>query len=95
MSNFYNIVQQLKKGQLPNELKYSEQEREEIDWAKVQYNSFYKTPEYFASKFPPEWSGNFPAFEKICEVMAANTKTPLEEIEERQAIKKEELTNQE
>jgi len=95
MSNFYNIVQQLKKGLLPNELKYSEQEKEEIDWAKVQYNSFYKSPEFFASKFPSEWADTFPAFDKICEEMAANAKTPLEEIEERQAIKKEELTSEE
>jgi hypothetical protein len=92
-SNFNNLVNQLKKGELPIELTYSNQEKQEIDWAKVKYNSFYKTPDFFASKFPAEWTNNFPAFSKICENMAANAKTPLEEMEERQAIISENIVN--
>jgi hypothetical protein len=78
------VIEQLKKGILPPELNYSlENQEKDIDWAKVCYNSFYKTPEYFASKFPPEWVDTFPCFDQLVGIMAEKAKSPLEEMEER------------
>jgi hypothetical protein len=69
---------------LPNELNFSIAQPD-IDWSKVQYNTFYKSFELHKNKYP-EGFDNLPAFEKIiseCE----NAKTPLEEIIKRQEIK--------
>ena len=35
------IIKQLKNGELPPELNFTNKEQEEIDWSKVQYNAFY------------------------------------------------------
>jgi hypothetical protein len=44
----------LLKGILPDELNYTKSRDEfKIDWEKVKYNSFYKTPEYFDKRFNP------------------------------------------
>jgi hypothetical protein len=38
-------------GIVPDELNFNEQSQQnDLDWSKVAYNTFYKTPEYFLSK---------------------------------------------
>jgi len=84
------IIKQLKNGELPPELNFTNKEQEEIDWSKVQYNAFYKSPSFFESKFPEGLVDNLPGFDKVIESMACNAQSPLEEMLERQANIKEE-----
>jgi hypothetical protein len=84
------IIKQLKNGELPPELNFTNKEQEEIDWSKVQYNAFYKSPSFFESKFPEGLVDNLPGFDKVLETMACNAQSPLEEMLERQANIKEE-----
>ena len=84
------IIKQLKNGELPPELNFTNKVQEEIDWSKVQYNAFYKSPSFFESKFPEGLADNLPGFDKVLETMAENAQSPLEEMLERQANIKEE-----
>ena len=84
------IIKQLKNGELPPELNFTNKEQEEIDWSKVQYNAFYKSPSFFESKFPEDLANNLPGFDKVLETMACNAQSPLEEMLQRQANIKEE-----
>ena len=72
-------------GIVPDEFNYnsSDQPQQEIDWSKVAYNTFYKTPEYFLSKFPPGFE-NLPGADKIIDEMIIQAKSPLEEMRERE-----------
>jgi len=81
MSNL--VINQLKNGILPPELNFSANQNQQIDWEKVRYNAFYKSPDFFESKFPVGFN-KLPGFDKIIESMIANSKTPLEEIEDLQ-----------
>ena len=83
MSDFANIIKKLKNGELPPELDFRKQEQQQIDWGKMKYNAFYKSPTFFESKFEPGWE-SIPGFDKIIHAMADNAKTPLEEMIERQ-----------
>jgi hypothetical protein len=81
------VIQQLRNGILPTELNFNlDNQTKDIDWTKVQYNTFYKNPSYFSSKFPPEWVDTFPCFDKLVGIFADKAKTPLEEMEERQQL---------
>ena len=81
------VIQQLRNGILPPELNFNlDNQTKDIDWTKVQYNTFYKNPSYFSSKFPPEWVDTFPCFDKMVGIFADKAKTPLEEMEERQQL---------
>jgi len=84
------IIKQLKNGELPPELNFTSKVQEEIDWSKVQYNAFYKSPSFFESKFPEGLADNLPGFDKVLETMACNAQSPLEEMLQRQANIKEE-----
>lgn len=87
-------IKQLRNGILPQSLNYSlENQTKEIDWSKVQYNAFYKSPDFFASKFPPEWIDTFPSFDKLVDIMASKAKTPIEEMDERNE-KRETIINE-
>ena len=79
------LNESLEKGILPPELFFgiSNEPHEELDWAKVQYNTFYKTNDYFLSKLPKPIQ-NLPGIENIIEHMRDKSMTPLEEIEMRQ-----------
>ena len=79
------IVKLLNSNILPNELNFSI-EQPDIDWSKVQYNTFYKSFEFHKNKYP-EGFDNLPAFEKIIISQCHNAKSPLEEINKRQEIK--------
>ena len=87
MTDVKKILRQLNSGILPDELNFTISPPDEIDWEKVRYNTFYKSPEYFISKMPnPEAFRNLPASDLIIESIIDNIKTPLEEIIERQQI---------
>jgi hypothetical protein len=74
----------LKNGVIPVELDFvSMSANDPIDWEKVAYNTFYKTPEFFINKFPPGFE-SLPGWEKIVDKMISNAKSPLEEMEARQ-----------
>lgn len=71
-------------GIVPDELNFNEQSQQnDLDWSKVAYNTFYKTPEYFLSKFPKGFE-NLPCADKIIDEMIIQAKSPLEEMQERQ-----------
>ena len=81
--NSKSVIKDLQRGIIPDELNFTLQKNDGLDWDKLQYNNRYKSKEFFENKFP---SGmlNLPAFDEIVERMVLNAKTPLEEIEERQ-----------
>lgn len=71
-----NLISQ---WQLPKPYEY------EPDWSKLQYNNYYKSYEFFESKFPNGFQ-YLTGFDKIIENLANNAKSPLEEILERYSI---------
>jgi hypothetical protein len=91
MSSFQEILRKLEKGELPEELDFRPKEQTpEIDWAKIQYNTYYRSDEYITNLFPNSMAfQNLPASDKIIESIRDNITTPLEEMKERQKI----LTN--
>jgi hypothetical protein len=81
-----DIIKALNSGFLPNELNYSANNTSsDIDWDKLQYNTFWRDPSFWAKKFPPGWE-SIPGFESIFQHYAENSKSPLEEMEIRQSI---------
>ena len=86
-----NINKALEMGILPDELNYSGGFKvggDTIDWAKVQYNTYYKTPEYFEKRFHPclkKLPGFDVVIESIVEQNADNSLT--REMLERNEIK--------
>ena len=85
--NISELLKQLDSGILPKELDYNKEDdtTEEEYLAKIQYNTFYKDPYYYINKFPnPQAFMNLPGAEDIINEMIENSKTPLEEILERQ-----------
>lgn len=56
-----------------------------IDWEKVKYNSFYKTPEFYLQKFP-NGIQNIPGIETLIQSFINQSLSPLEELEERNTI---------
>jgi hypothetical protein len=78
----------LSNGILPDELNFTKQNnQDEVDMNKLKYNAFYRSYEFYESKFPPGYEC-IPGFNKIIELIAEkaeeNQVTPLEEILERQ-----------
>ena len=85
MESISDINIQFKLGKLPECLNFAPRQRDEIDWGKVAYNAFYKSPEFQLSKITnPTAFLNMPAGREIIEAMAANTHSPLEEMNDRQ-----------
>lgn len=55
----------LQNGEIPNELNFtSSKDAYVLDWDKIKYNTFYKTPEYFDKRFNPCLK-NLPGYDKI------------------------------
>ena len=71
-------IELLNRGILPESLKFNNP-CQKFDMYKVAYNLRYKTPEYWASKFP-EGHESIPGFDKIFEKIAEEALSPLEEI---------------
>jgi hypothetical protein len=86
MSSFQELLRKLEKGELPEELDFRPKENPELDWSKIQYNTFYKSDEYILERYPNSMAfGNLPASEKLLDAIKSKLTTPLEEMEERQA----------
>ena len=85
MSSFAEILRKLENGELPEELDFRVKENTpEIDWSKIQYNTFYKSDDYILERFPNSMAfQNLPGNDKIIECIRENISTPLEEMEER------------
>jgi hypothetical protein len=94
MSDIKKIINKLNLGILPDELNFSIQPPDDIDWSKVQYNTFYKSKEYILGKMPcPEGFMKLPGANCIIEDIISTVKTPLEEIIQRQQIENEIISN--
>ena len=76
------INESFSKGIVPSFF-LSNTEEKDVDWSKIKYNTFYKSPEYFIDKLPRGFH-NLPGADKIIEQVILNAKTPLEEMIERQ-----------
>jgi hypothetical protein len=85
--NISKLISQLERGELPAELDYSDKPENIVDLEKLLYNSFYRSYEYYESKFPKGYE-NIPGFDKVIESMLTHTisndLTPLKAIEQRQ-----------
>ena len=68
--------------EIPYELTYNliPQHRYEIDESKLLYQNEYKTYEYYANRFPYDYS-HIKGFDKLIQMMADTALTPLEELE--------------
>ena len=88
MTDVKKIIRQLNLGVLPNELNFTLQPPDELDWEKVQYNTFYRTKDFIIGKMPnPDAFMNLPGSDLIIEDILSTVKTPLEEMIERESIK--------
>jgi hypothetical protein len=82
-----NIITQLENGLCPAELNFSLIPSDPIDWDKVRYNTFFKSHEFYADKFP-EVVHKLPAFDKIIDDIVEMNKdnSPLKEITEKKSL---------
>jgi hypothetical protein len=80
MSNIKEINKLFKNGIIPNEFFYNTEIRKNIDFYKLYYNDYYKSPDYIASKLPIGWE-SIPGFDQVIEEMANMTFLPMQEIE--------------
>ena len=84
---FQELLNKLNNGELPEELNFSIKEQEPIDWEKIKYNTFYKQPSFFINKFPnPKAFMNLAGSENILESFIRNSKSPLDELLERNIL---------
>lgn len=91
--NINDINNQFNNGIIPDEFNYNKTSEDSIDMSKVKYNAFYKTREYFLNKLPKGFE-TLPGWENIIDKMIDESKTPLEEILERQNISIENIDEQ-
>ena len=85
MKSSKDVINALNNGELPDELNFNVANSSAIDWTKVQYQTFWRDPYFWASKYPNGWQ-SIPGFEAIFEQMALNAKSPLEEILDRKNL---------
>lgn len=86
MSKLKDIIDQLENGIVPDEFNYTVEPALNYDPNKVWYNSYYKSFEFAASKFPNGWQ-SIPGMDKVIQNIADNTISPFDEIELRKNIK--------
>ena len=72
-------VELLALGLIPASLNYNAQQKETLDWSKLEYNARYKTPEYYYNRLPKAVK-NLPGLWGHCEYMAKNGVSPLESL---------------
>ena len=83
MQNIRDLNNDLANGILPDSLYFGKKEVQPIDWAKVQYNTFYRNPDYFKNKFHKGIDQILPP--EVFEKMAERAMTPAEEMDFRSA----------
>ena len=64
--NINQVIQDLNNNILPVELMFVKNEEEALDLSKLQYNTFYRTFDYYDSLMP-QCLKNIPGYEKIVE----------------------------
>ena len=87
MADIKNIIKSLEQGICPAELNFTLVQSDPIDWQKVRYNTFFKSPEFFADKFP-EVVHKLPGFDEIIDDIVEMNKenSPLKEITEKKCL---------
>ena len=86
MSSFQKLLKQLEKGELPDELNFSNDITDNsLNLSKVQYNTFYRNRDFILGRFPLGFD-KLPASNMIINSIVENLKSPLEEMLERQDI---------
>ena len=85
--NINELNKQLMSGMLPDELNFSIKREFVLDLDKIKYNAFYRSYEFYESKFPKGYE-SIPGFDKIIESIVENSKdkTPLDEMLQREKI---------
>jgi hypothetical protein len=85
MSSIRQLNEQLLMGVLPDELNFGIKREYEFDINKIKYNAFYRSYEFYQSKFP-KGHESIPGFDKIIENIVhtaeEKNKTPLQELDE-------------
>ena len=83
--NINELNKQLMSGMLPDELNFSIKRELVLDLDKIKYNAFYRSYEFYESKFPKGWE-SIPGFDKIIESIVEKSvdKTPLDEMLQRE-----------
>jgi len=79
------LVKMLNNDILPPMLDYNINPVIGYDINKIQYNSYYKSFDFFDSKFPSGFE-NLPGYYNIIDNIRCNAKTPLEELNDRLKI---------
>ena len=77
MTNIKNDIDLLNKGIIPDSLQFGLRYKDSLNWSKLQYNNLYRTYEYHSNKF------SLGGLEPIIQLMANNTTSPLEEMQDR------------
>jgi len=86
MASITELVKSLEKGELPQELNFTNIGVDNsLDLAKVQFNTFYKSRDYIYGKFPVGFE-NIPGCDLIVDKIIEKIQTPLEEIKSRLII---------
>lgn len=81
--NIEIILKEFNNNILPSEFNFSPiSQTDNIDWSKVKYNTFYKTNDYYESVLPSQLK-NIPGYDRMLDYLNENSKTPLEEINDR------------
>jgi hypothetical protein len=78
----------IKAGILPDALNYTNEKKfEGVDVAKLKYNAFYRSYDYYLNKFPKGFDG-LPGFDKVIESIQQQNadNTPLKEIEKLKSV---------
>jgi hypothetical protein len=82
--NISKLNEMLERGELPKELDFTNSDLQQVvDLDKLLYNAFYRSYDYFESRFPKGYD-SIPGFDKIIQQMADEAVTPLEAITARQ-----------
>ena len=92
--NVNQVVNDINNGILPVELMFVKNEDEGLDLSKLQYNTFYRTPQYYDSLLP-QCLKQLPGYEKMVEKMMEDNQnlTLSQAMDLRKQNKDEELKN--
>ena len=82
MSQVKHDLEQLKNGILPDNLNFTLKPNDDFDLSKIQYNTFYKSFEYFDNKYTNEFKQLFSpnVYEDMIYQSIEQSLTPIDEI---------------
>lgn len=78
------ILKQLDSGILPDKFNYSITNNDNVDISKLQYNAFYRSYDFYSSKYPKGMVESLPGFDNYINYVVEKNKnkTPLQEYNE-------------